>query len=110
MEERGLSRGGGRHECNIFYLGPEAVGAHSERGWFWLVCASPEGRAIEIPEERLILYYMRICDVVAEGLRNGVRARCGTHSKSVIGSPLTKSADEEEEDLGQGNEEGGIMC
>ena len=67
--------------------------AHSERGWFWLVCASPEGRAIEIPEERLILYYMRICDVVAEGLRNGVRARVGTHSKSVETNRVWTSAD-----------------
>ena len=60
MERR---RRGGREEVEdmnvIFYLGPEAVDAHSERGWFWLVCASPGGRAIEIPEERLILYYVR---------------------------------------------------
>ena len=27
----------------IFYLGPEARDAHSEQGWFWLVCASPVG-------------------------------------------------------------------
>ena len=42
-KERGESRGGGGHEYNIVYLGPEAVDAHSERGWFWLVCAFPGG-------------------------------------------------------------------
>ena len=65
----------------------------SEVGSGLHACASPGGRAIEIPEERLILYYMRACDDVAEGLRNGVRARCGTHSKSVETNRVWTSAD-----------------
>ena len=60
---------------NVIFLsrprGRRRGSAHSERGWFWLVCACPEWRAIEIPEEEFILYYMRICDFVAEGLRTG---------------------------------------
>ena len=56
---------------------------------------------------------------MAEGLRSGVRARVGTHSKSVETNRVWTNADQlttdqkrgwGEEDLGQGNEEGGIMC
>ena len=58
-------------------------------------------------------------DDVAEGLRCGVRARVGTHSKSVETNRVWTNADRlttdqkrgwGEEDIGQGNEEGGIMC
>ena len=56
---------------------------------------------------------------MAEGLRSGVRARVGTHSKSVETNRVWTYADRlttdqkrgrGEEDLGQGNGEGGIVC
>ena len=48
----------------IFYLGPEAVDAHSERGWFWLVCAFPEeARYRNTRGEAYIILYEGVCSV-----------------------------------------------
>ena len=42
--ESGRGGGGGLYSGynKILYLGPEAMGAHSEQGWTWSGCTLPE--------------------------------------------------------------------